>query len=94
MPATAFDGRPEAVLLCAGTDHVIMLTRGGQVMSWGTAGQGQLGRIGVRHLSRDDKVRRYYTATTSTHIIATRCCQLFCNQPSLMSIQYFVLHRC
>lgn len=56
---------------CAGTDHALMLTHGGQVMSWGTAGQGQLGRIGVRHLSRDDKVRCYYTATAILpHVIA------------------------
>lgn len=56
-----------------------MLTRGGQVMSWGTAGQGQLGRIGVRHLSRDDKVHCYYAATAITHIVATLYCQLVCN---------------
>ena len=41
---------------CAGTDHSIMLTRGGEMYTWGTGRQGQLGRIGVRMLERDDKV--------------------------------------
>lgn len=40
-----------------------MLTHGGQIMSWGTAGQGQLGRIGERHLSRDEKVCSYKMTT-------------------------------
>ena len=47
-----------AVIACyAGTDHTVILSRGGQVYSWGTAGQGQLGRIGARLLERHMKVR-------------------------------------
>ena len=32
----------------SGTDHVVALLRGGNVLSWGTGEQGQLGRVGAR----------------------------------------------
>ena len=38
--------------LTAGTDHTLILTRGGEVYSWGTGGQGQLGRVGARMTER------------------------------------------
>ena len=38
----------ERALKIAGTDHGIILTRGGEMYTWGTGGQGQLGRTGIR----------------------------------------------
>ncbi len=32
----------------AGTDHTVILTHGGEVYTWGTGGQGQLGRVAAR----------------------------------------------
>ena len=57
----------------AGTDHSIMLTRGGDMYTWGTGRQGQLGRIGVRLLERDDKVS--FQVRLFTHADCT-CYQL------------------
>ena len=34
----------------AGSDHVLALTRGGKVVSWGYGAQGQLGRIPTRQM--------------------------------------------
>ena len=48
--------RDFALCIRAGTDHCMLLTRGGEMYSWGTGRQGQLGRVGERHLERDDKV--------------------------------------
>jgi regulator of chromosome condensation len=37
-----------AVKVCSGADHALALTAGGDVLSWGTAGAGALGRVGER----------------------------------------------
>lgn len=31
-----------------GTDHTVILTHGGEIYTWGTGGQGQLGRVAAR----------------------------------------------
>ncbi|KAL3156070.1 hypothetical protein ABBQ32_013058 [Trebouxia sp. C0010 RCD-2024] len=58
LPTLVWDPKKaddQAVKIASGTDHTVILSRGGQVYSWGTAGQGQLGRIGARLLERHMK---------------------------------------
>ncbi|CAL8462036.1 g1567 [Coccomyxa elongata] len=38
----------QAVKIASGADHVLALTRGGVLLSWGNGQQGQLGRVGSR----------------------------------------------
>ncbi|KAA6415269.1 MAG: regulator of chromosome condensation [Trebouxia sp. A1-2] len=38
----------QAVKVASGTDHTVILTHGGEIYTWGTGGQGQLGRVAAR----------------------------------------------
>ncbi|KDD73507.1 hypothetical protein H632_c2107p0, partial [Helicosporidium sp. ATCC 50920] len=44
--------RDQVVCVASGADHVAALTRGGELLTWGTGQQGQLGRVGERVTSR------------------------------------------
>ena len=51
-----------------GTDHTVILTHGGEIYTWGTGGQGQLGRVAARINERHMQVDHHLLSRHS-------CCQ-------------------
>ncbi len=52
----------------AGADHVMALTRGGALMSWGNGQQGQLGRVGSRMRNLKDTLLRPHPVSFTRRI--------------------------
>ena len=57
----------------AGTDHVLALTRGGHVLSWGNGSMGQLGRVSAA-VDRHDNAKQVQLTPTAVNILRTRGC--------------------
>ena len=69
MLYVSFITTPMTDLICiVGTDHTVILTHGGEIYTWGTGGQGQLGRVAARINERHMQV---YPHFLSGH----DCCQ-------------------
>jgi len=48
MPYVNFKTLLTDSICIVGTDHTVILTHGGEIYTWGTGGQGQLGRVAAR----------------------------------------------